>query len=185
MKKIILYIMVGLVGILFSGCAELTNEVKVYENKITGTKNAYAKVWYNTKKIDDFDASTLSDYEKYLGLEVLKMKLVLKAIAEETIKQGYTNFIVYRDDMDQRSGQFTFTTFNEVREYCLNRNYSNGYVGTEKKCIPLSEDRDFKFGLSYIMLNNPDYRITSFNAKEILEEVSKPISKEDINPYMK
>lgn len=182
MKKIILYIMVGLVGVLFSGCAELTNEVKVYENKISGNKKAYARVYYsNTKEIDGISMTTLTPGEEFIAKFSLRVRMVLKAVAEETIKQGYTNFVIYEGDMDQRTGMFPFTTFNEVKEYCFNLNYSSGQVGTEKKCIPLLENKDNFFSITYEMLNNPDYRITSFNAKEILEELnSYKISKEDL-----
>lgn len=187
MKKIIKYIIILSIGLYFTGCAEVVSGAKVYENNITGSKKVVSQMPLSVKNIEGLDMAVLLPREQYIAVGSTHIKMALKTLAEETIKNGFTNFIIMQDDMDQRTGMFPFTKFEEVKEYCFNLNYSLGQVGTEKKCIPISKGIGTNtLELSFIMLNNPDYRITSFNAKKILEEInSYKLTKEDMEAKIK
>lgn len=172
MKKTFINLLLTIVlSFIVSGCAAKTD----IRSEIVNV-NEYKQVRLNRYVYKDDPIENIENlgilqnvHQRVFVEKVHGLKLMLKAMAEETLKNGYTHFIIAENTFGQEDGSLPINTFNGIKEYALNAELSNHKIGTEakSKVLDTSDIMWWKFK----MLKNPDYKILAIDAKEVLKEI--------------
>lgn len=173
MKNIINFIFLSIITLLISGCA-VKSEIKTEVVEVNDYKQV--RLNYIVLEKDFIDniggiKSLGNDNQKNFVTKVHRLKILIKTMAEETIKNGFTHFIIAENTFGQEDGSLPINSFNGIKEYTLNLELSNGKIGTEAKSdkIKIKPITWWKFK----MLKNPDYKILAMDAKSVLKEIEE------------
>lgn len=173
MKNIIKITLLTLVMLFISGCSAKshieTNIVNLEEykqvrlNYFVLEKEAIE----NTNGIKSLDNLN----QKIFVKKVHRLKILIKAMAEETLKNGFTHFVIAEKTFGQEDGSLPINTFNGIKEFALNYELSNKKIGSEAKSKVFTEEDILWW--KFKMLKNPDYKILAMDAKEVLKEIEE------------
>ncbi len=172
MKNIIIFSLALIFGIMFSGCGAAKTSIKTE----VFNENDYKQVRMNYYVYKDDPIENIENigilqnaHQRFFVKRVHRLKVLIKAMAEETLKTGNTHFVIIEKTFGQADGSLPINTFNGIKEFALNAELSNHKIGTEAKSKVLT-DEDVLWW-NFKMLKNPDYKILAMDAKEVLKEI--------------
>lgn len=173
MKKYLLTFSLIALGLLFSGCADKTI-YPIKPNSISGGADGTMQVGIHKDRNlsnAEFNKSENNNLNKRTyKANNLMLKQALELISKKTLEEGKTNFILVNNDTNNLVG-FPFNTYNDLNKYCLNYDRN---TSLEINCSVFEEFYEINRAVfKFVILDTVDYRIASFDAKKILEELSK------------
>lgn len=172
MKNIIIFSLTLFLGLMFSGCGAAKTNIKTEIVNVDEYKQIRMNYFVHSKDpIENIENIGILQnvHQRIFVQKVHRLKIILKAMAEETLKNGYTHFIIAENTFGQEDGSLPINTFNGIKEFALNAELSNYKIGTEAKSKVL-DTRDIMWW-KFKMLKNPDYKILAMDAKEVLKEI--------------
>ncbi len=174
MKKTFINLLLTIVlSFIVSGCAAKTDirtEIVNVDEYKQVRLNYYVYKDDNIENIQKLGVLG-NDNQVLFVKKVHRLKILIKAMAEETLKNGYTHFVIAEKTFGQEDGSLPINSFNGIKEYALNYELSNKKIGSEAKSKVLTE-RDILFW-KFKMLKNPDYKILAMDAKSVLKEIEE------------
>lgn len=172
MKKYLLTFSLMALGLLFSGCSNKIvypkqNSIRTNAEGIT---NVVVYVDDNLSKIEWSKSENNNRIKKIYKENNLMLRQALELVSKKTLAEGKTNFILVNNDTNNLIG-FPMNTYEDLNKYCLNYNRDSSL---EIKCYVFSELYSQGTAIfRFVILDTVDYKIASFDAKKVLEELSK------------
>lgn len=155
MKKII-YIIVVLISFVFSGCGErqFRDIVTPLENDVVSIEIQKNYKIEEKKGVDAYNTDTI--------------KRGLKVSSEYALKNNKSHFMLVNEDLTNNLIGFPINTYADLKELCFKTNRDSSI---KNLCIEISEKLYSTYRI--VLLDNPSYEIIAFDAKSVLEEISK------------
>lgn len=105
--------------------------------------------------------------QRFIIATGIALDVVLKEIAEETLRQGDSHFVIINDDVNGFLG-FSLNNKKDLLEYCLGDMYTDKELNG--KC---RSTVDWYFvEIKALLGSNFHYTIASWDAKKVLEEIN-------------
>lgn len=174
MKKTFINLLLTiLLSFIISGCAAKTN-IRTEVVNVDEYKQVRLNYFVHSKDpIENIEnIGILQNVNQRIFVKkVHRLKIILKAMAEETLKNGYTHFVIAEKTFGQEDGSLPINTFNGIKEFALNNELSNKKIGSEAKSKVFTEEDILWW--KFKMLKNPDYKILAMDAKSVLKEIEE------------
>lgn len=155
MKKMLIIVFMSVYTLFFSGCA--SNQSVLEKNEK-----------YNIIKDNNSIILEINAYK--MGEKEILENLFLYT-ASYSLKNNFSDFILLKENLNQAVG-FPINTYKDLKDYCIKKDRSKNLESLSSAGCPIIANNGTNYkSIKFILINNPSYEITSFNAKDVLEEI--------------